>query len=294
MAVKRWTGSTWEIYAGADTSPGFAATDGRAGRRTWVGANTPTAPTDGDIWIDQDTATNSIPASAFDAKGDLMVGTGPDTYIRQAVGTDGQVLVADSTQADGVVWSHTPSRQGLVNIVPTSVSVGSGSASVGANGAVTFTSVSSLSLTGAFSATYTNYKIIGYATRVPSTSGTIDFKLRNAGTDSSASYYGGIREFDTNASTASWSNGVATTDRQIIGYFGGTIPMSFTMEITNPFNAYMSQWNGLFNGIIQGARFNGGIFSGVHLPTSSYDGFSLIPTDAMTGVIRVYGYNNGA
>jgi hypothetical protein len=160
MAVKRWNGTTWDIYAGADTSPGFAATDGRSGRRTYVGANTPTAPVDGDIWIDQDTATNAIPASAFDAKGDLMVGTGPDTYTRQAVGTDGQVLVADSSQADGVLWSHSPSRQGLVSIVPTSVAVGSGSASVGANGAVTFTGVSSISLNSCFTSQFNSYKIV--------------------------------------------------------------------------------------------------------------------------------------
>lgn len=46
-------------------------------------------------------ATDSI----WDAKGDLAVGTGSNTASRLAVGTDGHVLTADSTQATGVKWA---------------------------------------------------------------------------------------------------------------------------------------------------------------------------------------------
>ncbi len=41
----------------------------------------------------------------FDAKGDLPVGTAADTSARLAVGTNGQVLTADSTTATGVKWA---------------------------------------------------------------------------------------------------------------------------------------------------------------------------------------------
>lgn len=37
-------------------------------------------------------------------KGDLISVTGPQTYIRVPVGTDGQALIADSTQASGLRW----------------------------------------------------------------------------------------------------------------------------------------------------------------------------------------------
>jgi len=53
------------------------------------------------------TVTNSM-ATAIDAKGDLIAGTAADTFSRIAVGTNGQVLTADSTAATGLAWA-TPS-----------------------------------------------------------------------------------------------------------------------------------------------------------------------------------------
>lgn len=51
------------------------------------------------------TVTNEM-ATTIDAKGDIIVGTADNTYIRQAVGTNNQVLMADSAQADGVKWAN--------------------------------------------------------------------------------------------------------------------------------------------------------------------------------------------
>jgi len=54
---------------------------------------------------------SGIPATIIDAKGDLIAGTAADTAARLAVGTNGQVLTADSTAATGLAWasSSTPS-----------------------------------------------------------------------------------------------------------------------------------------------------------------------------------------
>ena len=41
----------------------------------------------------------------FDAKGDLLVGTGSNTGTKVAVGTNGYVLTADSSETNGVKWS---------------------------------------------------------------------------------------------------------------------------------------------------------------------------------------------
>jgi hypothetical protein len=287
MAVKRWNGTTWDVYAGADTSPGFAATDGRSGRRTYVGANTPTAPVDGDIWIDQDTATNAIPASAFDAKGDLMVGTGPDTYTRQAVGTDGQVLVADSSQADGVLWSHTPSRQGLVSIVPTSVAVGSGSASVGANGAVTIGSaVSSVTINGVFSSTYDNYKILINGVGGNQSQGLI-MKLGSTATG----YYGNL-SYVLYTGTSYTMVPMNNTAHWFIGLTDAAAPsLSTSFDIVQPFLSLRSQIMGNYYG-----RGYMGSFGASLENSTSYTSFNIAnESGTLTGgTIRIYGYGNGA
>jgi hypothetical protein len=62
------------------------------------------------------TITNDM-ATAMTTKGDLVVATGSGTYVRQGVGTNGQVLTADSTQADGVIWA-TPAS-GMTNPMTT-------------------------------------------------------------------------------------------------------------------------------------------------------------------------------
>lgn len=46
-----------------------------------------------------------IPKSLVDAKGDLLVGTADDTVARLPVGTDGQVLTADSSEPTGQKWA---------------------------------------------------------------------------------------------------------------------------------------------------------------------------------------------
>lgn len=54
------------------------------------------------------TATSSTAMSSdslWDAKGDLAVATGADAAARLAVGTNGDVLTADSAQTSGVKWA---------------------------------------------------------------------------------------------------------------------------------------------------------------------------------------------
>ena len=50
-------------------------------------------------------AADAIPETLIDAKGDLIVGTANDTAARLGVGSNGQVLTADSAQASGVKWA---------------------------------------------------------------------------------------------------------------------------------------------------------------------------------------------
>ena len=62
------------------------------------------------------TITNSM-ATAIDAKGDLIAGTGADTFSRIGVGTNGQVLTADSTTATGLAWATSTGGANAVNLL---------------------------------------------------------------------------------------------------------------------------------------------------------------------------------
>jgi hypothetical protein len=65
------------------------------------------------------TVTNSM-ATAIDAKGDLVAGTGADTFAKLTVGANGTVLTAASGQATGLEWA-TPSSGGMTLISTTSL-----------------------------------------------------------------------------------------------------------------------------------------------------------------------------
>ncbi len=68
-----------------------------------------TSGTDMDFtWVTSDDA-NAIQNTIVDAKGDLIAATAADTPARLAVGTDGQILTADSTAATGIKWASPTS-----------------------------------------------------------------------------------------------------------------------------------------------------------------------------------------
>ena len=64
-------------------------------------------------WVTPDDA-NAIQNAIVDAKGDLIAATAADTPARLAVGTDGQVLTADSTAATGLKWATASSGSSFV------------------------------------------------------------------------------------------------------------------------------------------------------------------------------------
>jgi len=77
-----------------------------------------TSNTDMDFtWVAQDDS-NAIQNAIVDAKGDLITATANDTPARLGVGTNGQVLIADSTAATGIKWgtpaASTPTFAGAL------------------------------------------------------------------------------------------------------------------------------------------------------------------------------------
>lgn len=119
-------------------------------------------------WVAQDDA-NAIQNTIIDAKGDLIVGSAADTPARLAVGTNGHILVAKSSEATGLAW-EAPVTGGMT-LIETLTLTGSGS-------------VTSSSIAG-------TYKHILAVTKGLTASGAgIDFYMRLNG-DSGTNYVSG-------------------------------------------------------------------------------------------------------
>ena len=214
------------------------------------------------------TVTNSM-ATAIDAKGDLIGGTGADTFARLAVGTNGTVLTADSAETTGMKWA-TPAG-GLTLIRSQS-----------------FTSASSVDLSDIFSTTYDNYLILG--NYQPSAGADLRYRYRVSGADNSTTNYN-HQAFvaDGTSLTASRSTG------QTLGTFqtGASDGRStFSAQFFNPFLAQTTSV--LTTGTVRtsSTMYRVDIFGGFN-DTTSFTGLTLTTsTGTATGTVRIYGIAN--
>jgi hypothetical protein len=232
------------------------------------------------------TVTNSM-ATAIDAKGDLIAGTGADAFSRLAVGTNGQVLTADSAEATGLKWASSAGVAGLTPITPTSIAVGSGSASSAGNGQVTFTTVgTNLSLNGVFSSTYTNYLVVFSSTQ--STTGTMSVRFRASGTDTSTNYYYNIVDYYSNSAVVDLAQGNGTSS--ILLYDSNVIETGFNLNILNPNASRKTLLSGQYENWQSTPRQQVGLSFGTQSDTTAFDGITFLPSGGtMTGTVSVYG-----
>ena len=181
------------------------------------------------------------------------------------------------------VW--TANAPGIVLVKPTSITHSGTSATLGANGQVTFTAVTSLSLNGVFSADFDNYVVnIRYAT---SNNGpNVGVRLRASGSDASGSDY--ARQYlgadSTSLLVARQTS--QTIAKVLVGASAQRSGEHFAIYgpyLAQPTAMRTDSANGYLNAYIRSAV-------GTHSLSTSYDGFSLIPDSGdMTGALQVYG-----
>jgi hypothetical protein len=89
---------------------------------TVVSTSTTEAATANAVKTAYDLAAAAVPKSAYTAKGNLIVATAASTPTALAVGSNGQVLTANSACASGVAWDNAGGGSGTV----TSITAGTG------------------------------------------------------------------------------------------------------------------------------------------------------------------------
>lgn len=211
-----------------------------------------------------------------------------DMWYRSSDGTTYVYYVdADTSQWVEIRSEISTAKVGLVPVVPTSISVSSGSASVDTTGLVSATGWGTLKLQGVFTSAYRNYRVIldiqstSIATEITgdlltgsTTSGTAYRTWRpitglTANTNVIYNYNDGVNWFNMGRSSAT--------------YGCLTIADIFAPNVSGTYKRFLGQT------IEYGYQMFPGALNGT---TAAYDGFQLaVSGTATTATVRVYGYN---
>lgn len=189
----------------------------------------------------------------------------------------------NSTGTKSVTMDQMAGGSGLVPVIPTSVSTGTGTATFSAtSGKVSFNSTSStnnITVNGCFTSTYTNYKIFLTLTSGQA-NGQYLFQLTQSGTPNTAAYM-------TLNSGGSTTTGGSSIELMFANYTTGT--GSTSLDVYQPNEAINTtvthDWfyddGGTFQFARKGTR---------HRQAVAYDGFKISGATSSIGSIQVYGY----
>jgi hypothetical protein len=234
-----------------------------------------------------DTAT-SVQTAITDIRGDvdtLLAGKANSSHVHSAADiTSGSLAVARGGSGVDV-------GTGLVPIVPSSVSVGSGSATVSATGTVTFTGATSISLNTVFSSAYRHYRII---IDTPTTSGTgnLTVRFRSGTTDDAVNTYFQYWTMKRLTGAVQDNSGGPSTSYSLYGFLvsGGSSTNSWSGDVIFPNVATTQTW-------ITGQGFGYDATSTYMVNSSilynsakAFDGITFFSAAQLTGTVKVLGY----
>jgi hypothetical protein len=188
------------------------------------------------------------------------------------------------------------SELGLSLITPTSIATTGGSGSIGANGAVTFTSASAISLNNVFSSTYDNYRFFVTCTSATAAA-YLSLRLRISGSDNSTTNYrlGNIRLRTQSGEGVFAAVTNNATNADLVRMDNASATFDAVIDVGQPFLSQYTTFKGMGTstavvGTNQGeAQYVNGFF----IDATSFTGFTLFTgSGTMTGTVRVYGYRN--
>ena len=221
-------------------------------------------------WVTTDD-TNAIQNSIVDAKGDLIGATAADTPARLAVGTNGQVLTADSTAATGLAWASASSGLKLIKRATTSGAVSTGT---------TFDSV--------FTSTYRAYQVVIEQWFSATRDDDAIFRLRASASTIASGYYSAANEWTegnttNNLSVSNSATLLVASDVGGAGYNRTSLIMTIIRDTTTP---PLGFWLGSAGGSTGMLAPRGGFFNNTQ---NTFDGFILSTAANMTCTVAVYG-----
>lgn len=176
-------------------------------------------------------------------------------------------------------------KNGLHLITPTSIAYTGTSASISANGSVSFSAVSTLSLNGVFSADYDNYVMMfwGISSASPA---TVYGRYRASGTDdATASSYTRQFLYATGTSVGGLRSSADYLAEVMRCY---SVMTGCQMSVYGPYLAQPTAFRSVTVSDNSGAYIVDHAVT--HNQSTSYDGFTLYPnTGTISGRIAVYG-----
>jgi hypothetical protein len=212
------------------------------------------------------------PLTILDAKGDLISATAADTPARLAVGTNGQVLTADSTASTGIKWATPAAPASGLTFIRRS----------------TFSNVANTGTTfdGVFTSTYKSYMMVIEELSAATAGDQPQLQFRASGVTTTTTY-------DSISFRAAISAGTGTTESNS----GAQIILANGTGNTT----YLSSGTFIFTGVgnLTRATITGQYYTG-STGTSSYvggtrigtnfDGFLLKSSSSnISGTVTIYG-----
>jgi len=198
---------------------------------------------------------------------------------------------ADAYQWVEVRSQIAKSQVGLVPVVPTSVTVTGGTATVNGSGAISFTTASTIALNGVFSSTYRNYKLVLNIDTASVTNAGFYEQLVASGTAATTGLYNWAGTWGTSAGAGpGLIAGASQTSWYVVEMVSGYAAINHVQELFNPFLTKETAISG--SGTTYSNAWRGVTYGGFHQSTTSYDGVKFTATSGtVTGTLQIFGYN---